>query len=91
MSETQQSIDQHYREQVLRARRMTPEQKFLAGEELFVIECRKALAEIKAQNAEFSEEDYHCEFMRRLELQERLEWEEAMRNKRLRDQRASLN
>jgi len=77
ISESQQSIDQRYREQVLRARSMTPEEKFLAGEALFKIECDRALAEIKAQNPEFNEEDCQCELRRRLKLQRRMEWEEV--------------
>jgi hypothetical protein len=82
MSESQQSIDQRYREEVLRARSMTPEEKFLAGEALFKIECERALAEIKAQNPEFSEEDCRRELRRRLELQKRMEWEEVTNRQR---------
>jgi hypothetical protein len=57
---------------------MTPEEKSLAGEELFMAECKKALAEIKKQNPEFSDEDCSRELERRLELQEQMEREECM-------------
>jgi hypothetical protein len=80
--EFQPLIDENYRQQVLRARQMTPEEKFLAGEELFMAERKKALAEIKSQNPKFSEEDCRRELERRLELQERLEWEEVMNRQR---------
>jgi hypothetical protein len=86
MSEFQPLIDEHYREQVLRGRQMTPEEKFLAGEELFVSECKKALAEIKSQNPEFSDDDCRRELERRLELQEQMEWEERMNRRAKRDQ-----
>jgi hypothetical protein len=76
MSESQALRDQRYREEVLRARKMTPEEKFLAGEELFIAECNKALAEIKSQNPRFTDEDCRRELERRLELQEQMEQEE---------------
>lgn len=88
MSEFQPLIDEHYREQVLRARQMTPEEKFLAGEELFMSECNKALAEIKSQNPEFSDEDCRRELERRLESQEQMEREERM-NRRARESRSA--
>jgi hypothetical protein len=81
MSEFHPVNDEHYREQVLRARQMTPEEKFLAGEELFMSECKKALAEIKSQNPEFSDEDCRRELQRRLDLQEQMEWEECMNSR----------
>jgi hypothetical protein len=79
MSERQLLIDQRYREEVMRARKMTPEEKFLAGEQLFLSECDRTLAEIKSENPEFSDEDSRRELERRLELQERMEWEERMK------------
>ena len=66
-------IDQLYREEVLDARKMSPEEKFLAGEELFEYASSITLAGIKAQNPEFTEEDCRRELERRLELRERME------------------
>src|SRR5947208_10506898 len=65
-------IDELYKEEVLRARRMSPEEKFLAGEELFEYACSITLAGIRNQNPGFSEEDCRRELERRLELQERM-------------------
>jgi hypothetical protein len=72
-SEFQSLIDELYREEVLEARKMSPEQKFLAGEELFEYACSITLAGIRSQNPEFSEQDCRRELKRRLELGERLE------------------
>jgi hypothetical protein len=80
MSEPQSLIDQRYREEVLRARKMTPEEKFLAGEELFMAECNMRLAEINSQNPDFNEEDCLRELKRRLKLQEQMETQEALEN-----------
>lgn len=49
-SEFQPLIDQLYREEVLDARKMTPEEKFLAGEELFIFACKITLAGIESEN-----------------------------------------
>jgi hypothetical protein len=38
-----------YRERVIRARRMAPEEKFIAGEELFALACSITLAGIRNQ------------------------------------------
>jgi len=65
--------DELYREKVLEARKMSPEQKFLLGEELFNRECAIALADIRSQNPEFSDEDCRRELVRLLELQEQME------------------
>jgi hypothetical protein len=72
-SEFQPLIDQLYREEVLEARSMSPEEKFLAGEELFEYACSITLAGIRNQNPGFSEEECHRELERRLELQARME------------------
>ena len=71
-------IDELYRERVLRARRTSPEEKFLAGEELFEYACSITLAGIKWQNPEFSPEECRRELNRRLEWQERTEQRERM-------------
>ena len=72
-SEFQPLIDELYREEVLEARRMSSEEKFLAGEELFKYACSITLAGIHRQNPAFSEEECHRGLERRLELQARLE------------------
>ena len=66
-------IDELYRERVIRARRTSPEEKFLAGEELFEWACSITLAGIRNENPEFSEEDCKRELERRLELREKME------------------
>lgn len=66
-------INDLYRERVIRARRTSPEEKFLAGEELFEWACSITLAGIQNENPEFSDEDCKRELDRRLELRERME------------------
>jgi hypothetical protein len=68
--------DELYRERVLRARRTPPEEKFLAGEELFEYACAITLAGIRNQNPGFSEEDCRRELNRRLDWREKMEREE---------------
>ncbi len=43
-------IDQLYREEVLEARQMSPDDKFLLGEELFRFACEITLAGIRNEN-----------------------------------------
>jgi len=71
--ETQRLIEELYREELREARAMPPEQKVLAGQQLFEAACRITLAGIRNQNLGLSEE--HClEILRqRLVLQRRLE------------------
>jgi len=66
-------IDELYREEVMEARRMLPDEKFLLGEELFEYACSITLAGIRHQNPDFSEAECEQELERRLELKERLE------------------
>ena len=66
-------IDELYREEVLEARKMSPEDKFLAGEELFEYACSITLAGIRNENPGFSEKECRRELERRLELRERME------------------
>ena len=67
-------IDALYRETVLEARRMSPEEKFLFGEELFEYACSITLSGIRNQNPGFSDEECQQELQRRLDLVERMEW-----------------
>lgn len=66
-------IDELYREEVLEARRMSAEEKFLLGEELFEYASRITLEGIRNQNPGFTPEECRCELERRLELGERME------------------
>ena len=71
--ETQRLIDELYREELREARAMSPEQKILAGQQLFEGACRMTLAGIRNQNPGASE-DQCLEILRqRLEWQRRLE------------------
>ena len=72
-SEFQPLIDELYREEVLDARKMSPEDKFLAGEELFEYASSITLAGIRTQNPGFTEEDCRRELERRLELRKRMD------------------
>ena len=66
--ETQRLIDELYREELIEARAMRPEDKVLAGQELFEAACRVTLAGIRNQNPNASEAE-SWEILRR-----RLEW-----------------
>lgn len=66
-------IDELYREEVRDARRMTPEEKFLAGEDLFEYACSITMAGIQSQNPGWTAEACRRELDRRLELGERLQ------------------
>lgn len=65
--------DQIYRERVIRARNTPPEDKFLAGEELFEYACWITLAGIQHQYPDFTDADCRRELERRLELRKRME------------------
>ena len=54
---------------VLRARAMSPEEKFLAGGRLFNEECEQMKAEIRKETPEICEEMVDCELRARLDLQ----------------------
>jgi len=72
-SEFQPLIDELYRDEVLEARRMSPEEKFLLGEELFDYACSITLAGIRSQYPGFSEEECERELERRLEIREQMD------------------
>jgi hypothetical protein len=54
-SELQPLIDELYREEVLEARKMSPEEKFLAGEELSSMACEITLAGNGSENPKATE------------------------------------
>jgi hypothetical protein len=62
-----------YRERVIEARAMPPEEKLLAGEELFEYACAITLAGIRNQFPGVSEEEALRLLEARLELRERME------------------
>ena len=62
-----------YRERVVEARAMPPEEKLLAGEELFDYACAITLAGIRNQFPGASEEECLRILEERLELRERME------------------
>ena len=71
--ETQRLIDELYREELLEARAMPPEQKLLLGEELFVYACSITMAGIQNQFPEADEAERRRILEQRLELQRKLE------------------
>ena len=71
--ETQRLIDELYREELREARTMAPEQKILAGQQLFEGACRMTLAGIRNQNPGASEAQCLEILRQRLELQRILE------------------
>ena len=71
--ETQRLIDELYREELREARAMAPEQKVLAGQQLFEGACRMTLAGIRNQNPGASTDQCREILRQRLEWQRRLE------------------
>ncbi len=72
-SETQRLIDEPYREELREARAMRPEDKLLAGEELFLYACSITMAGIQNQYPEADEAERRRILESRLDLQRRLE------------------
>ena len=71
--ETQRLIDELYREELREARAMSPEEKLLAGEELFLYACSITIGGIQNQFPEADEAERRRILEGRLELQRRLE------------------
>ncbi len=74
--------DAIYRGKVERARRMTPLEKFEAGQELFEIGCIQMLGNIRGQMPEAGKRAWREELRRRLGIRRRLdaiELEESFR------------
>ena len=66
-------IDQLYREEVLEARRMSPEDKFLLGEQLFIFACKVTLSGIRSENPNATEAECERILEERLKLGEWLQ------------------
>ena len=73
MNEIKALADDLYREQVLRARRMTFESKFCAGQELFEYACSLNEAGIRSQFPDLDDQGVRQELLRRLRIGEALE------------------
>jgi len=69
----QKSIDELYQEEVLEARAMRPEDKLLAGEELFLYVCSVTMAGIRNQFPHADDAEQQRILEERLELQRKLE------------------
>jgi hypothetical protein len=70
---TQRLIDELYREELLEARAMPPEQKLLLGEELFAYACSITMTGIQNQFPEADEVERRDILEQRLVLQRKLE------------------
>ena len=81
MEPTQELIDDIYRERMLRARQMSPGEKFLDGPRLFESACRITRAGIRDQNPGVTEEQVEEILLQRLALRERLEDSECQATK----------
>ena len=66
-------IDELYREEVLEARRMSPEEKFLLGEQLFNFACEVTLSGIRRENPNVTEAECERILDERLKLGEWLQ------------------
>ncbi|MBY0527877.1 MAG: hypothetical protein K2R98_31055 [Gemmataceae bacterium] len=73
MEPTQELVDSIYRERVLRARRMSFEEKFLAGAELFEEVCQRMADGIRFQFPDADETQVRDILHQRLQLLRRLE------------------
>ena len=72
-AQIQRLAEELYRESVVEARTMPPEEKLLAGEELFEYACAITLAGIRNQFPDLSEAACLQLLEQRLELRERME------------------
>jgi Rv0078B-related antitoxin len=72
MEPTKELIDALFRERVLRARRMSPEEKILVGPRLFEWACRIARDGIRDQHPDATDEQVEEILLQRLALGRRL-------------------
>ena len=66
-----------FKERIMRARQMSPEEKFLAGEELFEWACSITLAGIRHENPGISDKESRRILEERLAMRE--QWERTER------------
>jgi hypothetical protein len=76
MDDTKQMADQVFRQRVLRARAMSPEEKFAAGPRLFEYASEITLSGIRNQHPDADELEVRRIFSERLSLRERIEAEQ---------------
>ena len=72
MEPTKELIDALYRERVLRARQMSPDEKFLAGPQIFERVCRLMKDGIRDEYPDADETRVHEILVQRLEIARRL-------------------
>ncbi len=73
MEPTQELVNQIFRERVLRARQMPPEEKLFAGADLFAYAAEITAAGIRHQHPDADEQRVREILNERLELRNRLE------------------
>ncbi len=73
MEPSQELIDELYRERILRARRIPPEEKLLAGPRLFDYACRITMEGIREQHADADDQEVREILAQRLAIGRRLE------------------
>jgi hypothetical protein len=76
MDDTKQMADQVFRQRVLRARAMSPEEKFAAGPRLFEYASEITLGGIRNQHPDADESEVRQIFSERLSLRKRIEAEQ---------------
>lgn len=79
MQPTRDLIDSLYSEEVEAARRMSPEDKLLAGSRLFAYASRITIAGIRDQFPDATDDEVQRRFADRLALRERLDHQERRR------------
>jgi len=65
--------DDIFRDRVLRARQMPPDERIMDGPRLFDQACEIALSAIRGQHPEFTEDECQRELTRRIEIVRRLD------------------
>jgi hypothetical protein len=73
MEPTQELIDDIYRERVLQARRMLPDEKIRAGFRLFERECQIMREEIRSERSDAPDAEVEAMLRQKLELRRRVE------------------
>ncbi len=73
MKPTKELIDDTFRQKVLRARQLTPDERFRAGPELFRMACEWAKWGIRDQHPDADEAEVSAILKQRLALRRRLE------------------
>lgn len=72
-SEFQELANQLYRERILRARRMPPEERVMDGPRLFDYACSITMSGLRHENPNATEAELRAALRKRLELAEKLQ------------------